>query len=761
MSLPVLFPRPGDTIEKSRGTSAYPHLSNAWLTEMLNDLVDRSIILSEEWEELDPNIREEIQSLGSEAKALGKLVSLHLLTSFQAETIRKGGKKDLVLGQYRILDLVGRGGMAVVYRAEHTHLRREVAVKVFANSMEACPRMVHRFHAEARAAARLQHPNLVACLDAGRHRPMCPGDPVLDYYVMELVNGQDLEALVLAEGPLPVNRVCDLFRQVANALTEAHRSGLVHRDIKPPNILVTPDWQAKVLDFGLALHPHGRMTDPGTVLGTIGYMAPEQARDPQLVDARADLFGLGASMYWALTGRAPFPDTGNPLQDLHTRFTSTIPAIEKARPELPEELCTLVNRMLSTDPDGRPPNARVVAITLAGLSRWVPKAAVEAAPTPPEKGLPNIVLVEDDHSLRKLMRLYLGPDFTVHEAGNGTELKALLEKENADLIVLDVNLPGVSGYDLIESIRSSGSDEQRPMILLTSGVIPPESLGGLLTTGADDFLAKPFTRGDFRSRVRGLLGRKDAAPSRLHGTDTLRIGMAALTRTPATCDSPPSSVSVSEPATPAYRVELLTGVFAQILRETMFYGKDYSDRMGRYMRALAVAVRDVGEYARLKDERFLDLLATVGPLHDIGMLALPHTVLRKPATLDDQERMVMQTHPVMGSEWIVNAVAKNADAVPVLTLAAEVIRSHHERWDGTGYPDGLVGGQIPLSARVIGLLAVYDALRSRRAYRPALSHVRAIRMISTESEGQFDPVLIAALSSAASRLEKIFQTLPD
>src|SRR5204862_8077790 len=150
--------------------------------------------------------------------------------------------------------------------------------------------------------------------------------------------GQDLAGLIRNKGPRSPRRACELFRQVADALAEAHRLGLVHRDIKPSNVLVTPDWQAKVLDFGLARLPSGNVTEPGTLLGTVGYMAPEQARDPHAVDARADLFGLGATMYWALTGREPYPETGNVLLDLTARINAAPVDVRKLRPELSREL---------------------------------------------------------------------------------------------------------------------------------------------------------------------------------------------------------------------------------------------------------------------------------------------------------------------------------------------------------------------------------------------------------------------------------------
>jgi response regulator RpfG family c-di-GMP phosphodiesterase len=736
----------GETVELARDSYTLP---DSRLATFLNDLLERSILLPEEWDELDPAARAAVYACESPVAALDQLVQQRLLTGFQADMIRDGHTGSLVLGQYRILGLIGRGGMGVVYRAEHVYLRREVAVKVFVTTADTCPRLLRRFHAEARAAARLHHPNLVACLDAGRQCGTDSDGSVRDYYVMELVNGQDLDSFVRSRGPLPPARACDLFRQVAEGLAEAHRHRLIHRDIKPPNIIVTPDWQGKLLDFGLALHPYRRMTEPGTVLGTIGYMAPEQARDPHTVDARADLFSLGATMYWSLTGQDPYPETGNLLRDLQTRLNSPAPLLQRVRPELPEELCSLVDRMLSTDPDVRPQSASVVAVTLAGLSRWVPQS-INQPRAHDEREQPHVVIVEDEVPLRKLLSLYIGDEFRVSEAGDGDELRDVLQRQHADLVVLDVSLPGTTGDKLIESIRA-GREGRGPMILLTSGVIPPESLGGLLTAGADDFLAKPFTRAEFRSRVRGLLGRQTPEPPPAAAL-TMRVGVADLTRTPM----PPRLAG--DPGVVPASVRMTTTLLEQVFREVLSFAPAYSQRFGRYVRAIASAVPDVGEYHRLKDDRFLGMLAAVAPLHDIGMLAIPHTITHKPSSLDDSEQMLVHTHPVLGSEWITATATAFPAEAPILAMAAEVIRSHHERWDGTGYPDGLVGDRIPLAARVVGLVSAYHTLRSRRPDRPALAHALAVRMVATGCPGQFDPTLLTAFMTAAPRLEEIFSS---
>jgi response regulator RpfG family c-di-GMP phosphodiesterase/tRNA A-37 threonylcarbamoyl transferase component Bud32 len=728
------------------------------IAQFLNELLDQSVILPEEWEELDPGSREDIPALHTQAEVLKKLESLHLITHYQAETIRKGCLRDLRLGHYRILGMLGRGGMGVVYRAENTFLRREVAVKVFANSHLSCTKQLRRFYAEARAVARLHHPNLVACLDAGRDEPIDPTAPGRDYFVMEMVNGEDLYSHLRENGPLTLERACDLFQQVAEALVEAHKHGLIHRDLKPSNIMVTPDWQAKLLDFGLAMHPHNRLTEPGTLLGTIGYMAPEQIKDAQAVDSRADIFGLGAVMFAALTAREPFADTGSPLRDLHNRLNNPPPDIKRFRPELPEEFCTLIGRMLSSDPDERPPSARVVAIALAGFRKTGRRPCPDTMQMPREEKRANILLVDDDAPLRRLQKMHLGDEYGVFEAGDGVEMLGILEQQRIDLIVLDVNLPGISGYEMVDTVRKTIPEEKMPMILLTSGMIPAESLGGLLTNGADDFLAKPFARSEFRARIRGLIGRKLNSEVRAVAKETTRVALAGLTRTrPGAPGGPPTPAAPPESWTA--NLDLLNQVVGQMLNETMSFGPSYAQRMGKYIRALCAGSPDQGDYSRLKDTTFVEMIASAAPLHDLGMIALPHHVIRKPGIIDDHERIIIQTHPVMGAEWIGTVSGQGATLNPHLAVAAEIIRHHHERWDGGGYPDALSGEECPISARVVHVATVYDALRSRRAYRPGLSHSRVIRMMLHEMPGAFDPLLMEALNQIAPKFEKIFSSI--
>ncbi len=208
--------------------------------------------------------------------------------------------------RYRVLALLGAGGMGAVYKAEHRLMERLVALKVMAARLLGNAAMVERFRREVKAAARLAHPNIVTAHDAEQ-----AGD--LHFLVMEYVEGTDLARVVAERGPLPVGEACDYVRQAAMGLQHAHEHGMIHRDIKPHNLMLTPQGTVKMLDFGLARlageagSQPGGGTAQGTVLGTVDYMAPEQADDAHQADIRSDIYSLGCTLYHLLSGRPLSP----------------------------------------------------------------------------------------------------------------------------------------------------------------------------------------------------------------------------------------------------------------------------------------------------------------------------------------------------------------------------------------------------------------------------------------------------------------------
>jgi eukaryotic-like serine/threonine-protein kinase len=285
------------------------------------------------------------------------------------------------LGPYEILNGIGAGGMGEVYRARDTRLARDVAIKVLPPGFARDPDRRARFEREARAVAALSHPNILAIHDVGEASGGTPDVP-LTYAVMELLEGETLRARLTAHGALPVRQAIDVAIQVARGLSAAHDKGLVHRDLKPENVFLLADGQVKILDFGLAKtrgdgsgagqqDPAASAetvaaTSPGMVMGTVGYMAPEQVQG-QTVDARADLFALGAMLYEMLSGQRAFK-RATAAETMTAILRDDPPDLSGTRPELSPTLDRIVRHCLEKNPAQRFQTARDVAFALEALS---------------------------------------------------------------------------------------------------------------------------------------------------------------------------------------------------------------------------------------------------------------------------------------------------------------------------------------------------------------------------------------------------------
>ena len=253
---------------------------------------------------------------------------------------------ELIAGRYEVQELVGTGGMSSVYRAHDRLLERDVAIKVLHEQFTADGEYVERFRREARAVAQLSHPNIVTVIDRGEQDDR-------QFIVFEYVDGENLKALIDREGPLPEREAIELALQVARALGFAHEEGLVHRDVKPQNVLLNDGRQAKVTDFGIArsLDVHGGLTQTGTVMGTSDYIAPEQARGSR-VDAQSDIYSLGTVLYELLTGEVPFAGD-NFVAVAMQHINQPPPSVRERRPELSPYVDEVVRRAMAKEPRDR------------------------------------------------------------------------------------------------------------------------------------------------------------------------------------------------------------------------------------------------------------------------------------------------------------------------------------------------------------------------------------------------------------------------
>jgi len=284
------------------------------------------------------------------ARMAGLLVRDGILTQFQAEQILQGKWRRFTIGKYKVLERIGSGGMGSVYLCEHKLMRRRVAVKVLPTAKASDPTALERFYREARAVAALDHPNIVHAYDIDQ-------DEQLHFLVMEYVDGSNLQDIVKKVGPLDALRCCHYVRQAAFGLEHANNAGLVHRDIKPGNILVDRTGVVKILDMGLArfFNDEDDMLTKNfeeNVLGTADYLAPEQAIDSHAVDIRADIYSLGATFYFMLTGRTPFGE-GTIAQKLLWHQTRHPKLVSEFRKDLPPELVAVIGKMMDKEPANR------------------------------------------------------------------------------------------------------------------------------------------------------------------------------------------------------------------------------------------------------------------------------------------------------------------------------------------------------------------------------------------------------------------------
>ncbi|MFY7876039.1 MAG: serine/threonine protein kinase, partial [Pirellula sp.] len=333
-----------------------------------------------------------------------------VITRWQSEKILQGKYKGFFLGSHKLLGHLGSGGMSSVYLAEHILMKHQRAIKVLPKSKLGKNSYLERFQREAKAIASLNHPNIVRAYDINNEKDT-------HYLVMEYVEGADMQNLVRKHGPLPYAVAADYIAQAARGLHHAHEAGLIHRDVKPANLLVNKDGVVKVLDLGLALFSEDTdasltMEYNDKVLGTADYLPPEQAINSHKIDSRADMYGLGCTLYFLLTGHPPFPD-GSIASRIIKHQNSMPPDIRKERVDCPGELDGVCVKMMQKDPKFRYTSCLQVAEI---LEAWLKKYREETKDNP-SKHRDNNLSVTDilDGKVRSQQNID-----TVTNRGSGT-----------------------------------------------------------------------------------------------------------------------------------------------------------------------------------------------------------------------------------------------------------------------------------------------------------------------------------------------------
>jgi serine/threonine protein kinase/DNA-binding response OmpR family regulator len=489
-----------------------PQLSGA---EFLRNLQDSGLYSKE----IEAGLKSsgQIESLDGEAVAQA-LIAAGKLTPFQAYAVAERKFEELAIGNYQVLDRLGAGGMGTVYKALHRRMKRIVAIKVLSRSVAESPTFVQRFQREVEAVARLSHPNVVMAYDADEAE-------IGHFLVMEFVDGRDLASEVQDNGPLSVTDAVDCIAQAARALDYAHTQGIIHRDIKPANLMRDVHGVVKVADLGLARFSTtvgettaaaSGLTQAGTIMGTVDFMSPEQAAGAANIDGRADIYSLGCTLYYLVTGQPIFAAPTLMAKLLAHRDTAA-PSLRAACPGAPDRLEALFQRMVTkkaadrvatmaevvsqlesltfgpeseaqpefklgpaepTSPSEMQTVAATAYINLTPSKREMDlahaqgtqKTVVDAPDVVPIGRGQTLVLVEPSRTQVVIVRKLLEElEFAaIHPARTGAEALETADRVHPSIMISAMHLPDMTGLQLVQKIRADGAQSSIGFVLITS-----------------------------------------------------------------------------------------------------------------------------------------------------------------------------------------------------------------------------------------------------------------------------------------------------
>lgn len=503
---------------------------------------------------------------GGDPRELSRLLSDRgLLTAFQLAALRDGRGSTLRIGNYDLLDRLGAGGMGTVFKARHRRMKRIVALKVLAAKLSDNPLFVKRFQREVETIAALGHPNIVMAYDADEAEAG-------HFLVMEFVSGSDLAACVEREGPFPLGRAVDCIIQAARGLAYAHAQDIVHRDVKPHNLLLDQSGVIKVTDLGLARLNHdsdsaaarAELTMAGGVIGTVDYMPPEQALDSTRLDHRADIYSLGCTLHYLLTGRPPY--RGSTIMEILLKHRDgEIPRLSTLRPEVPAQLDELFQRMVAKTPETR---VQQMSEVVAELETIAASLAVDAdaemtsIESPVGTGLASstidmaaltdktlllnstaapltVLVVEPSRVQAAIISHYLQDrEFSVvGTVANGSAAIEAVRAQRPRIVISAMHLADINGLDLAKQIRAEINVDAPGFVLITSESQSDES-AALSQLNRVLLLHKPFSAEQMAEALHQVSGASLPLPGNLRERGAIAASSAcSLSMTAAPLES--------------------------------------------------------------------------------------------------------------------------------------------------------------------------------------------------------------------------------
>jgi CheY-like chemotaxis protein len=487
-----------------------------------------------------------------------QLLDAGKLTPHQVEAVCDGRLSELVIDDYEILERLGAGGMGTVFKARHRRMKRVVALKVLPRHSGQAESFVQRFQREVEVISQLSHPNVVMAYDAGEA-------DLGHYLVMEFVNGQDLSNCVQRNGPFAVTEAVNLLVQAARGLEYAHSRGIIHRDVKPANLLRDTSGVVKVADLGLARLSAGlagggnsSITQAGGIMGTVDYMPPEQAFDSTAVDHRADVYSLGATLHYLLTGQPPYRGD-NVMATLFKHSTASVPSLSAARPDVPAALDAVFKKMMAKTPAERQQSmAEVIreleTLAISPAAPPVPAAPGTPAPAPGSSTMVGeadagcmtidlaakarpaapgaVLLVEPSRTQANIIRKYLLDlgETQILVAPTGAKAVEAMNGQPVRVVICSMHLDDMTGAQLLQKVRSDPRLASAGFVIITASGADSADLTSLRGAARTALLAKPFDVTQLRIALLAAAGTPGAKGSSFADRRVLLVDDSASAR---------------------------------------------------------------------------------------------------------------------------------------------------------------------------------------------------------------------------------------